>query len=145
MARKRKNGKNGKLQRRDFLRKIAAGGAVAGTLGSLPAAKGLKRSRTEGLTGSNIDALGQSQNPAIPKSVSSGITYPRVFAGPNLKMIAFPLGGIGTGSVALGGRGELRDWEIFNRPDKGNVPGYCFASIWVKAGSQKPVARVLEA
>ena len=35
-------------------------------------------------------------------------------------MIAFPLGGIGTGTISLGGRGNLRDWEIFNRPDKGN-------------------------
>jgi hypothetical protein len=28
---------------------------------------------------------------------------------------AFPLGGIGTGTVSLGARGELRDWE--NQPD----------------------------
>ena len=27
---------------------------------------------------------------------------------------AFPLGGIGTGNVSVGARGELRDWEIFN-------------------------------
>jgi hypothetical protein len=32
----------------------------------------------------------------------------------SLEEIAFPLGGIGTGCVSLGGRGELRDWEIFN-------------------------------
>ena len=29
-----------------------------------------------------------------------------------------PLGGIGTGTVSLGGRGELRDWEIMNVPGK---------------------------
>lgn len=29
-----------------------------------------------------------------------------------------PLGGIGTGTVSLGGRGELRDWEIMNIPGK---------------------------
>jgi non-lysosomal glucosylceramidase len=34
--------------------------------------------------------------------------------------VAFPLGGIGTGNVSLGARGDLRDWEIFNHPDKGN-------------------------
>jgi len=28
--------------------------------------------------------------------------------------IALPLGGIGTGTVSLGGRGDLRDWEIMN-------------------------------
>ena len=37
----------------------------------------------------------------------------------NLKRIALPLGGIGTGTVSLGGRGELRDWEIMNNPAKG--------------------------
>src|SRR5205823_378680 len=48
------------------------------------------------------------------------IPFPRVFTGPHLKMIAFPLGGVAAGSISLGGRGQLRDWEIFNRPDKGN-------------------------
>ncbi len=60
-------------------------------------------------------------------------------------MIAFPLGGIGTGTISLGGRGQLRDWEIFNRPDKGNVPSYCFPALWVQSGAAKPLARVLEA
>ena len=32
----------------------------------------------------------------------------------HLYQIALPLGGIGTGTVSLGGRGELRDWEIMN-------------------------------
>ena len=36
----------------------------------------------------------------------------------HLKEIALPLGGIGTGTVSLGGRGELRDWEIMNVPAK---------------------------
>jgi len=37
----------------------------------------------------------------------------------HLLRIALPLGGIGTGTVSLGGRGELRDWEIMNVPAKG--------------------------
>ncbi|MDR1723453.1 MAG: hypothetical protein LBR84_05890 [Tannerella sp.] len=37
----------------------------------------------------------------------------------HLYRIALPLGGIGTGTVSLGGRGELRDWEIMNVPGKG--------------------------
>lgn len=37
----------------------------------------------------------------------------------HLYRIALPLGGIGTGTVSLGGRGELRDWEIMNIPAKG--------------------------
>lgn len=37
----------------------------------------------------------------------------------HLQEVALPLGGIGTGTVSLGGRGELRDWEIMNVPAKG--------------------------
>ena len=36
----------------------------------------------------------------------------------HLAQIALPLGGIGTGTVSLGGRGELRDWELMNAPAK---------------------------
>ena len=36
----------------------------------------------------------------------------------HLYQIALPLGGIGTGTVSLSGRGELRDWEIMNVPAK---------------------------
>ena|SRR5579872_241590 len=75
---------------------------------------------------------------------STSISYPRVFAGPHLKMIAFPLGGVAAGSISLGGRGQLRDWEIFNRPNKGYAPSYGFPSIWAQAGNRKAVARVLE-
>jgi|WetSurMetagenome_2_1015567.scaffolds.fasta_scaffold00342_17 non-lysosomal glucosylceramidase len=38
--------------------------------------------------------------------------------------IALPIGGIGTGTVSLGGRGNLQDWEIMNRPAKGYNPGF---------------------
>src|ERR1035438_3513005 len=65
--------------------------------------------------------------------------------GRQLAMLAMPLGGIAAGSISLGGRGQLRDWELFNRPDKGRSPEYAFASIWAQAGSRKPVAHVIEA
>ena len=57
---------------------------------------------------------------------------------------AFLLGGIGTGNVSIGARGELRDWEIFNRPAKGNYLPYTFFAIWVKAENDKAVAKILE-
>ncbi len=39
-----------------------------------------------------------------------------------INRIALPLGGIGTGTISLGGRGNLQDWEIMNRPAKGFIP-----------------------
>ena len=73
------------------------------------------------------------------------IAYPRSFTGPALAMISFPLGGIRAGSIGLGGRGQLRDWEIFNKADKGNSLPYAFPSVWVEAEGKKPIAHVLEA
>src|ERR1700679_77082 len=86
------------------------------------------------------DAEAQHPHPAAEK-----IAFPRVFSGDQLKMLAFPLGGVAAGSVGLGGRGQLRDWEIFNRPNKGFSPQYAFPAIWIKAGDAAPVTRVLEA
>jgi len=66
----------------------------------------------------------------------------------HLGRIALPLGGIGTGTVSLGGRGDLRDWEIMNRPAKGFVPrrgrlGPFFA-VYLKAADGRKVARAIE-
>ena len=82
---------------------------------------------------------------AAPASLAAPeIAFPRVFTGRRLTAIAFPLGGVCAGCVSLGGRGQLRDWEIFNRPDRGNAPSYAFPAIWAQAGNRKPIARVLE-
>ena len=58
-------------------------------------------------------------------------TWPqlRTYTGRRLRRIALPLGGIGTGTVSFGGRGNLRDWEIVNRPAKGFHPGTAFFAI----------------
>ncbi len=40
----------------------------------------------------------------------------------HLARIALPLGGIGTGTVSLGGRGDLRDWELMQPPGQGLYP-----------------------
>jgi non-lysosomal glucosylceramidase len=68
----------------------------------------------------------------------------RPYTGDQLREVAFPLGGIGTGTVALGGRGQLRDWEIFNRPAKGTSLPFSFFALWAQAEGAPPVARVLE-
>ena len=111
-------------RRRTFLQQVALAGAAAQTRAAEP----------------------QSQNPPTNPAATpaSAITFPRVFTGRRLTAIAFPLGGVCAGSISLGGRGNLRDWEIFNRPDKGNAPAYAFPAIWAQAGNRKPVARVLE-
>ncbi|MBE3584381.1 MAG: hypothetical protein IMX01_09755 [Limnochordaceae bacterium] len=58
---------------------------------------------------------------------------------------AFLLGGIGTGNVSLGARGELRDWEIFNHPGKGVRLLNTHFAIWVRPQGGQPVTRILEA
>ena len=62
----------------------------------------------------------------------------------HLARVALPLGGIGTGTVALGGRGNLQDWEIMNRPAKGFLGGEAFFTLYAKAGEQPAVTRLLE-
>ncbi|MDZ7330492.1 MAG: non-lysosomal glucosylceramidase [candidate division KSB1 bacterium] len=68
----------------------------------------------------------------------------KTLRGDYLKEVAFPIGGIGTGNITLGGRGELRDWEIFNRPGKGKQLNLTFFSIWMRAKGQPAVAKILE-
>jgi len=111
--------------RRDFLKSVALAGTVA-------ASTDTARAQTPAPT--------EAQPPA-----TADIAYPRTFTGPALAQISFPLGGIGAGSIGLGGRGQLRDWEIFNRPDIGNSPDYAFPVIWARTAGAAPVARVLEA
>jgi len=67
----------------------------------------------------------------------------------HLEKIALPLGGIGTGTVSLGGRGDLRDWEIMNRPAKGYVPDHGgrigpFFALYTRTESGRTSTRILE-
>lgn len=45
------------------------------------------------------------------------------------KEISFPLGGIGSGSIGLGGDGRFIDWEIYNKPNKGSLNGYTHFAV----------------
>lgn len=68
----------------------------------------------------------------------------RAFTGPALHEIAMPIGGIGTGTISIGGRGQLTDLEIYNRPWKGNAPRNTFFALWVKSRGKPAVTRLLE-
>ncbi|GIH05416.1 hypothetical protein Rhe02_34830 [Rhizocola hellebori] len=63
---------------------------------------------------------------------------------PDAQAAAFPLGGIGTGNVSIGARGELRDWELANRPAKGARLPFTFFAIRAEPVGGKAVTRVLE-
>ena len=62
----------------------------------------------------------------------------------HLVRVALPLGGIGTGTVSLGGRGDLRDWEIANRPAKGFSPERSFFALYARPAGGAAVTRALE-
>ena len=68
----------------------------------------------------------------------------RTFTGEHRAQIAFPLGGIGTGSISLGGWGQLRDFEIFNRPAKGQRCYGTFLTLFAQRQGDAPVTRVLQ-
>ncbi len=58
--------------------------------------------------------------------------------------VAFLLGGIGTGNISIGSRGDLRDIEIFNEPNKGVKPPFTFFPIWAKEEGKKPISKKIE-
>lgn len=77
----------------------------------------------------------------------------KTYEGASLEKVKMPLGGIGTGTISLSGRGGLVDWEIFNEPSKGFVPAtsYLWPPIYQPAfalrcetADGQRVARLLE-
>lgn len=65
------------------------------------------------------------------------------YHGRKTREISFPLGGIGSGSIGLGGAGHLIDWEIFNRPAKGARNGFSHFAVKAEADGKLLDARVL--
>ena len=130
--------KSVKLNRREFV--IASSASV---IGAAVGARGDQKPSTE----APPQAFRSSGGSIIPYSRNDLLRQEsqRTFTGEHLSQIAFPLGGIGTGTVALGGRGQLTDWEIFNRPAKGHNLPFSFAALWAREQDASPTVRVLEA
>ena len=66
-----------------------------------------------------------------------------IYRGPRRRYVAFPLGGLGTGSVSLTGSGRLIDWSIRNRPAIGLFNGYSHFAIKAERDGKLLEARVL--
>lgn len=80
---------------------------------------------------------------SYPKKALMTLGRPAPKEGRYLDEVAFPLGGIGTGTISLTGRGELIDWEIQNRPNKGSFNTFSFFTLWAKEEGKAPVTKVL--
>ena len=77
-----------------------------------------------------LRATGTAREPTSPREAFT-------FRGEALRAVALPLGGIGTGSVAMAGDGGLRQWQIVNNVNHdAHVPDSFFA-IW--AGSRSEI------
>lgn len=65
------------------------------------------------------------------------------YHGAKLREISFPLGGIGSGCIGLGGDGRLKEWEIFNKPNKTGLNGFSHFAIRAEKDGKVIDARVL--
>jgi non-lysosomal glucosylceramidase len=82
-------------------------------------------------------------NDAAQPSSKAAIDDRFVYRGARASYIAFPLGGIGSGSVSLTGSGRLIDWSIRNRPAIHQLNGYSHFAIKAERDGELLDARVL--
>ncbi len=71
-------------------------------------------------------------------------TYNLTYTGKYLSNLRIPFGGIGTGNILLGGRGQFEAIEIMNRPNREQRPSYTFFSIYIKKSTGENTAKILE-
>jgi non-lysosomal glucosylceramidase len=68
----------------------------------------------------------------------------KVYTEKFLQSLRVPIGGIGTGDVLIGGRGNIEHVEVFNRPDRRRRLEKTFFALWLKKGTEAPVSKILE-
>jgi uncharacterized protein (DUF608 family) len=68
------------------------------------------------------------------------------YRGEALRAVAMPLGGLGTGTIALAGDGSLRQWQIHNQINHLACVPHSFFAVWARTAKPlgEPVARVLQ-
>ena len=82
--------------------------------------------------------------PTQPAFLNPSWPVLRAYHSDALRAVALPLGGIGTGCVSVGGRGDLRDWELANHTSKGFRPRFGFLALRAQTAGTAPVARLLQ-
>ncbi|MGQ9526056.1 MAG: GH116 family glycosyl-hydrolase, partial [Armatimonadota bacterium] len=117
------------ITRRQFLQEMAARSAAV-----VIAASGLAPAQARTVSTS-----------APPSSALRryAVTPARAFEGANLEAVAMPIGGIGTGTIWLDGRGRLAVWQIFNNFTEERVPNSFFA-VRAQIRGRQPLTRVLQ-
>ena len=77
---------------------------------------------------------------------SSALHQRKVYHGESLRAVAMPLGGIGTGTIALCGDGSMRQWQIHNQVNHLACVPHSFFAVWARPvrPTDEPVARVLQ-
>jgi uncharacterized protein (DUF608 family) len=120
------------IERRDFLKTLGAGTALL--------------TQRQLLFADELASVRKAET-SPEESVNLGWPVLKYYDATHLARIAMPIGGIGTGTVSLGGRGDLRDWELMNRPAKGFVPigqAAPFFALYLDRPNQAAIVRALE-
>lgn len=125
------------LSRRSFVKAVGLGSAISAGLRPIETSEAAENERPSAPGILRAARLRDERWPVL-----------KYYDQDHLSAIALPLGGIGTGTVSLGGRGDLRDWEIMNRPAKGFIPNSGgvspFFALFTKIGDRPPACRILE-
>ncbi|MCA1761361.1 MAG: hypothetical protein LC658_16445, partial [Bacteroidales bacterium] len=66
------------------------------------------------------------------------------FTGVELQTLRIPVGGVSTGNILVGGRGNIEHIEVFNRPNRQRRLEKTFFSLWVKEPGKEPKTTLLE-